>query len=199
MRCYTAAAGANSSEPWKGARVDVEFDRHAGSRQSHGVVGGLVEEQILAAHRNVGRRQIAQVGGTRRTRVRRDALAAQLTAQVGRPAKQVCFAIPDAHVGNRMACRRHVPIVEHRVDQPLEGDRHLASVARQQHQSRGQATAGARVAYGDAARVDAQLTGLSVGPLQRRVAVLDGVGNGCSGAGRYSAETATQPTSSTMC
>ena len=68
---------------------------------------------------------------------------------------------------------RDLAVVDHRVDEQLEGDRQLAPVAGEQRQAGGQPAAGAGPADADRARVDAELVGVVVHPRQAGVAVLE--------------------------
>ena len=70
----------------------------------------------------------------------------------------------------------HGAVVEHRVDQVLEGECGTAAVAGQDRQRGRQATARAHPQDPDPARVDPQLVRLAVQPHQARVAVLDRAG-----------------------
>ena len=101
--------------------------------------------------------------------------------QVGVPAGGVGGAVPHLRIDHDAAARRDVAVVEHRVDEELERDRHLAPIARQQSEAGGEASAGAGAPDGDVGRVGAELRGGAGEPLQAGVAVLERRGVGMLG------------------
>ena len=124
-------AGCEALEAVRRAGVDVEIDGHAGLAQPHGVVDVLVGEAVDGADGDERRRQPGEVGGPRRRGVRLGTSAPPLRSP--RYAVQPYVLAPGGqHRVGPLAGRRDLAVVEHRVDQQLERQRHLAPVAGQQ-------------------------------------------------------------------
>ncbi|KAJ1684628.1 hypothetical protein LUZ63_020383 [Rhynchospora breviuscula] len=156
------------------AGVDVHLGRHARAQQAAGVLQVLLDEQVDRAGREVRRRQPGEVLRARRDGVRRRVRCASRAAEQRLPAEAVVRRRPDVLAGVRLRVRqRDGPVVEHRVDEVLEGQPRSAAVAGQQRQRGGQPAAGALALDPDPRGVDAELVGVLGEPPQGGEAVLD--------------------------
>src|SRR5690606_6358672 len=132
----------------------------------------FVQEEVQAAHADVGGRQPAEVGRPRGCGVRLDVRGARAASEVGVPADVVAGAIPYATVEDRVATRRLVAVVDHRVDEMLVAERDRGTVAGEECKARRQSCSGTPAADPYARPVDAQRFRLLVQPAQASVTVL---------------------------
>ena len=98
--------------PW----IHVELGRHTCLYETLRVLDILVYKQIECADRNVRRRQVRQIGSPRRRRIGRHVVPTTIPAQVGFPTQAVALTMPHARVGNRIAGRGDVTVIDHGVD-----------------------------------------------------------------------------------
>src|ERR1700733_13374831 len=112
------------------SRIQVKFDRHSGAAQSIRIGQVFFEEEIETTARNVGWRQARHIRRARGRRVRRDASRAGLLAKQRTPAKIVVLLRPNEFADVRMKVLAHRrSVVDHRIDQMLEGEFRSLSVA----------------------------------------------------------------------
>ena len=132
-----------------GAFDHLQFAGHAGLLEPSGVLDVLVVEQVDGSDPDPGRRQTRKILRTRWCSVG-VYVAIRGAGQVRGPAEAVAGLVPplDRHV--IQVCSPGGAIVEHRVDQQLEGRFDVHLVSSSESQSCGQATACARTADGDA-------------------------------------------------
>ena len=91
-----------------------------------------------------------------------------------RPAESVVVERPDEFAGDRVRLGRNAgAVVEHRINQVLEGELVFAAIARQQRQRGRQAAAGAFTHHADADRVDAERAGVCERPGEPGIAIFD--------------------------
>jgi len=167
----------------EGAGIDMQLGGDSLAGQAPRVLQVLLQEQVQGAGGDEGRRQTRKAFGPGRGGVGQDSFDPGLMPEQGRPAETVVVRGPDklSRRGVRIGARAGA-VVNHRVDQVLEGEPVLAPVPDQQGETCGKASAGALAHDPDPLRVDSQFGGVSQGPGQGGVAVLHGAGE--AGLGR---------------
>src|SRR5207249_10266025 len=102
------------------------------------------DEEIKTANRNVGRRQTRHIRRSRSRRIRRDVGRARLVAEQRTPAEIVVLLRPDELADVRMQVLAHRrAVIDHRIDQMLEGEFWSLSVAGVEYASRRETAASA--------------------------------------------------------
>ncbi len=112
-------------------------------------------------------------GRAGRSGVDRDVGTADAIPEVRAPSDLVRAPVPHLRRRDLLGGLARVAVVDHRVHEVLEGDRHLTAVAREQHRARGEPTARARAADGQAGPIDAEVVEAVGKPAEAQVAVVD--------------------------
>ena len=110
--------------------------------------------------------------------------AGHLLAQVELPGLDVAGAVPDADVGDLMAGRGVIGVVEHGVDRHDRREARAAMVAGEERGAEGEAAARAAAEEGEAGGVDPEIGRVRADPYQGVTQSATAAGWGCSGASR---------------
>jgi hypothetical protein len=104
-------------------RIHVELDRHSSAAQSIRIGQIFFEEEIETADRNVAWRQPRHIRCSRSCCIRRDTGRARLLAEQRTPAKIVVPLRPNEFANARMWVLAHRrSVIDHRIDQMLQGE-----------------------------------------------------------------------------
>ena len=155
-------------EPW----LRVEFGRDPGSGQAPRVDAALFVEQVEIADPDPRRRKPREVDAACGGGIGLGHRVSRFLPEIGLPRDVVAALGPAEAALAGMHRIEHGAVVEHRVQQHLEGDR-VALVVRALGEAGGEAAAGTGSADGDAGGIDPQRGGLVLQPAQRGVAVIE--------------------------
>jgi hypothetical protein len=134
----------------------------------------LVDEEIDRADADEGGRQSLEAGLPRRHRARRDPGGARGLAEEAFPAEAILRRGPQDRADRRRGGGDGAgAIVEHRVDQHLQDQRHLAAVARGDREQGGMTAAGALAHHRDPAAIDAEFVGMVMDPFEPGIIIVD--------------------------
>src|SRR5260370_19540914 len=118
-------------------RIHVELDRHPGAAQSIRIDHVFFQEEIKTTDRNVGWRQARHIRCSCSRRIRRDVGRSRLFAKQRTPSEIVVLLRPDELADVRMQVLAHRrAVIDHRIDQMLEGEFWSLSVAGVEYGSR---------------------------------------------------------------